>query len=303
MDTLTSLRVFCRVAELRNFSVAADRLEMSPSMASKHVRHLEERIGARLLERTSRHVRMTEAGALYLSQAKQTLEALDEAEAALGSASGKPQGLLRISAPIWFASTRFSSIIAEFALNYPEVRFDVDLNGGLANLVEEGFDVSFRAATPDSLDPGLIVRPLIDMPLQLVGTPSHLELHGRPTRLSDLNGRDLLTDSGNRSGGTISFDSPGGRETIRFNVPVRCSNESLLHFLALEGLGLAILPDVMIAADVAAGRLEKVLPDTAQIPARLYAVYPSRRFLSAKVRTFVDFFSAKARQFLRERQI
>ena len=302
MDTLTSLRVFCRVAEYRNFSVAADRLDMSPSMASKHVRHLEDRVGSRLLERTSRHVRTTEAGALYLSQARQTLEALDEAEAALGNACLQPQGTLRISAPIWFANARFSGMIAEFASLYPEVRFDVDLSGRHVNLVEEGFDVTFRVATPDSLDPNLIVRPLVDMPLQLVGAPGYLDRCGRPAALSELSGCDLLLDAEARSAGVVAFDTPAGRETIRFNVPLQCGNETLLHLLALEGLGLAILPEIMIEEDVGARCLEKVLPGVAQVSAKLYAVYPSRRFLSAKVRTFIDFFIHKSRLILSDLQ-
>ena len=146
MDTLTSLRVFCRVAELKSFTVAADRLDMSPTMASRHVRHLEDRVGTRLLNRDSRHVSITEAGELYLDRAKQTLDALDEAEATLSSAAVNPTGTLRISAPMWFADTRFSSMIAEFASLYPEVRFDVDLSGREPNLIEEGFDLAFRVA-------------------------------------------------------------------------------------------------------------------------------------------------------------
>jgi len=115
MDTLTSLRVFCRVAELKSFTIAADRLDISPTMASRHVRHLEDRVGTRLLNRDSRHVSITEAGEMYLDRARQSLDVLDQAEATLSSAAVNPMGTLRISAPMWFADTRFSAIIAEFA--------------------------------------------------------------------------------------------------------------------------------------------------------------------------------------------
>ena len=301
MDTLTSLRVFCRVAELKSFTVAADRLDMSPTMASRHVRHLEDRVGTRLLNRDSRHVSITEAGELYLDRARLTLDALDEAEATLSSAAVNPTGTLRISAPMWFADTRFSAIIAEFAALYPDVRFDVDLSGREPNLVEEGFDLAFRAATPDSLDPGLVVRALVDMPLKLVACPAYLDRFGRPQQLSELNGRDLLVNSGTRGGGAVTFRTGDGTETVRFNAPVQSSNESLLRLLALEGLGCAILPEPVVEADVVAGRLEWVLPGTAEVPAKLYAVLPSRRLMSAKVRTFMDFFVSKARGLFAQR--
>ena len=303
MDTLLSLRVFCRVAELKSFTGAADRLEMSPTMASKHVRYLENRLGARLLNRTSRHVSLTETGTLYFNQAKQTLDALDDVEAAVGNVTEMPSGTLKLSAPVWFANSRFSRVIAEFGAAHPQVRLDVHLSGRLVNLVEEGFDLAFRAAAPGSLDLGLIAKPIVDMPFLAVAAPAYLDRTGRPRQLSELNGRALLMYSGARPGSLVPFETPDGQQTVRFDVALQSGNESLLQHAAVEGLGIAILPEFMVEGDVSAGRLEKVLPGIAEISAKIYAVYPSRKFLSAKVRAFIDFFDGKVHEFMRHRQL
>ncbi|MCJ8159888.1 LysR family transcriptional regulator [Sphingomonas sp. LaA6.9] len=302
MDTLLSLRVFCSVVELKSFTAAADRHDMSPTMTSKHVRSLENRLGTRLLNRTSRHVSMTETGALYFNQAKQTLEALDEVEAAVGNTTVVPRGTLRLAAPLWFDNAPFSAMLAEFDELYPEIRFDIELSGRLVNLVEEGFDLLFRATIPGSLDPGLIARPIVDMPFKLVASPACLDRIGRPRELAELNGQKLLLCKGMHIGAAVPFEGAKGREVVKFQVGFESGNESLLRLVTLEGMGMAILPDIMIEDDVATGRLEIVLPGTAEIATKIYAVYPSRKFLSAKVRTFIDFFIVKVQQINRERE-
>lgn len=301
MDTLTSLRVFCRVAELKSFTGAAERLDLSPTMASRHVRYLEDRLGTRLLNRTSRHVSLTESGALYFNQAKQTLEALEDVEAAVGNITVEPRGTLKLSAPVWFANPRFSRVIAEFEAAYPQVRLDVHLSGRLVNLVEEGFDLAFRVAAPGSLDPGLIARALADMPFLAVASPSYLDRTGRPATLAELEGRTLLMYSGARSASVVTFDGPDWQQSVRFNSGLQSGNESLLHLAALDGLGIAILPEIMVERDLAEGRLEAILPGVAQLRAKVYAVYPSRKFLSAKVRKFIDFFGDKVSEFADQR--
>ncbi|KUO49336.1 MAG: LysR family transcriptional regulator [Sphingomonadales bacterium BRH_c42] len=302
MDTLLSLRLFCTVAELKSFTAAADRHEMSPTMASKHVKFLENRLGTRLLNRTSRHVSLTEAGALYFNQAKQTLEALDEVEAAVGNTSVVPSGTLKLAAPLWFDNPRFSAMLARFDLLYPEVRFDIELSGRAVNLVEEGFDLQFRATVPEALDPGLIARSIADMPFYLVASPAYLDRVGRPEKLADLNGSKLLLCKGMHVGTAVPFESSQGREVVKFQAGLESGNESLLHRVALEGMGIALLPDSMVEDDVAAGRLEAVLPDSAQLATKIYAIYPSRKFLSAKVRSFIDFFITQVQLINRERE-
>lgn len=294
MDTLTSLRVFCLVAELKSFSAAAERLDLSPAMASKHVMRLEDRLGIRLLNRTSRRVSLTEPGLLYLNQVKQTLDGLDEIEAAISNVAITPRGVIRLSAPVWVASTYFARILADYHRRYPDVSFDMDLSGRIVNVVDEGFDLALRATSPDRLDPGLVARALTEVEFELVGSPGYLSRTGRPTRLADLNGHSLLRYGGMGPHGAITFNGPDGQETVTFRVIMQSENETVLHLAALESMGLVFLPTWMAQADIAQGRLEPVLQGAAKFSTTLHAVYPTRKYLSAKVRTFVDFLAAQA---------
>jgi DNA-binding transcriptional LysR family regulator len=293
MDTLTSLRVFCMAAELKSFTAAADRLGLSPAMASKHVMHLESRMGTRLLNRTSRRVSLTETGTLYFAQVRPMLDGLDEVEAAISNVTVAPRGTLRLSAPVWVANSFFAGLMAEYNQRYPEVSFDMDLSGRMVNLVDEGFDLALRATAPDRLDPGLIARPLTRVAFHLMGSPEYLERCGRPIKLAELNGHAMLLYSAMASSGGMTLGGSHERETIKFRTVIQSENETLLHKAALEGMGLAFLPLWMAQPDLDAGRLENVLPETAAFFATLHAVYPSRKYLSAKVRSFIDFMVAR----------
>jgi DNA-binding transcriptional LysR family regulator len=293
MDTLISMRVFCLVAELKSFAAAAARLRISAAMASKHVMHLEKRLGTRLLNRTSRRVSLSESGTLYFEQARQMLESLDEVEAAVGKATVVARGMLRVTTPVWMANPMFAKILADYQVRHPEVTLDVDLSGRLVNLVEEGFDLALRAtAAPDE---ALIARPITKVAFHMVASPAYLDRVGRPTRLTDLSGQPLLQYSLYAGAASLTLQGPLGEETAKLNPVLRSSNETLLHLAALEGMGLALLPKWLISEDVAAGRLEHVLPEQLTFEGRLFAVYPSRKYLSAKVRTFIDFLASDKR--------
>ena len=290
---MISLRVFCMVAELRSFAAAAKRLDLSPAMASKHVMHLESRLGNRLLNRTSRHVSLTEAGALYFNQARATLEGLDEVEAAISNVTVTPRGTLKLSAPVWVASACFAGLLADYHRRYPHVCLDMDLSGRIVNLVDEGFDLALRATAPDRLDPGLVARPLMQIQFGLVASPAYLERTGHPQAVSELNGHALLRYSGMGTSDSLTLDGPGGPQTITFRPVMHSGNETVLHLAALEAMGLVFLPTWMVQTDIARGRLTAVLPDVLNFKTTLHAVYPSRKYLSAKVRTFIDFLAAQ----------
>jgi len=292
MDSLVSMRVFCLVAELKSFAGAAERLRISPAMASKHVMQLEKRLGTRLLNRTSRRVSLSESGALYFEQARQMLDSLDEVEAAVSKATVVPRGTLRLTAPVWMANTMFAGVLADYQARYPEVRLDIDLSGRLVNLVEEGFDLALRAT--GAPDEALIARPITNVPFYMVAAPSYLKRAGRPTKLSDIAGQALLHYA-LYPGESFSFAGEHGTETIKLNPVLRSGNETLLHMAALEGMGLAFLPKWLVTEDIAAGRLEHVMPEHIIFVGKLFAVYPSRKYLSAKVRTFIDFVAADKR--------
>ncbi|WP_456619323.1 LysR family transcriptional regulator [Bradyrhizobium sp. P5_C12] len=292
MDSLVSMRVFCLVAELKSFAAAAERLRLSPAMASKHVMQLEKRLGTRLLNRTSRRVSLSESGALYFEQARQMLDSLDEVEAAVSKATVVPRGTLRLTAPVWMANAMFAGVLSDYRARYPEVCLDVDLSGRLVNLVEEGFDLALRATgTPDE---ALIARPITRVAFHLVASAAFLDRAGRPAGPADLAGQAVLHYA-LYPGESFSFTGDRGVETVKFNPVLRSGNETLLHMAALEGMGLAFLPKWLVTEDIAAGRLEHVLPNEIIFEGRLFAVYPSRKYLSAKVRTFIDFVAADKR--------
>lgn len=290
MDTLLSMKAFCSVAECQSFAGAARSLGISTAMASKHVMHLERRLGTRLLNRTSRHVSLTEPGAQYFERCRQMLEDLEEVEASVSRVGASPRGLLKVTAPVWLANPTFTAVLADYQARFPEVRLDIDLSGRIVNMVEEGIDLALRAAR--TLGDTLVARPIGSVLFQWVGAPAYLERAGRPQRPVDLGGHRTLLYSLVPTANEEFEAFTGGARLV----PVlQSSNETLLHLAALQGMGLALLPTWLVAQDVAAGRLEVVLAASQRLDMRLYGAYPSRRHLSSKVRTFLDFLCADPR--------
>lgn len=293
MDTLLSMRVFRHVVEQGSFVAAAGRLQLSTAMVSKHVMQLEKRLGTRLLNRSSRHLSLTEAGSLYLDQCRDLLDTLDEVEASIGQATVNPRGTLRISAPAWFANPLFARVLCDYQQRYPDVRLDIDLSGRLVNLVEEGFDLALRV----TLNPGptLIARPLGTVTFLLVAAPAYLQQRGIPASAAALAEHAILSYALLPTPDTLSLQGPEGPLTLRLRPALRCNTDNLLREAALAGAGLAFLPGWLIDEDVRQGRLHHVLPDITLPAGQLYAVYASRRHLSSKVRTFVDFMAEPGR--------
>ena len=291
MDRLLSIRVFAAVAEAKSFTAVADRLELSAAMTSKHIQRLESEVGARLLNRTSRNVSLTEAGAIYLESARTLIEGLDEAEARISQTAIKPSGRLRISVPVWMASPRFAKLVAAFQKQSPDVVLELDLSGRLTNLVEDGFDLAIRAVAR-TLDPGLIARKLGDLHFRMVAAPSFLDKHWRPASLTDLEGAPFLAYTQVARDGKVKLPTPDGPVEINFRPVLLSGNESLLMHAACEGMGFTFMPHWIVDEELAAGRLEHVLPDLVQPTAPLFAVYPDRSYLPAKVRSFLDFLVA-----------
>jgi len=287
MDTLLSLKVLAAVAEHKSFTYVADRLNLSPAMTSKHVKHIESRVGARLLNRNSRNVSLTEAGERYLLSVRPLLEGLDEAEKQLSETTLAAHGTLKVSMPVWMANSSFASVIVEYHKENPKVILDLDLSGRNINLVEEGIDLALRVST--SLDEGLIARKLTQVSFNLVASPKYLEEFGRPTTLDDISGAPFLKYSQVGTNGRIRFGEGEDALDISLTPVLNSGNENLIHQVAIEGMGFAILPHWLTTDDIAEGRLELVLPETAWPKVPLYAIYPDRSYLPAKVRSFLDF--------------
>lgn len=287
MDTLVSLRVFAAVAEAKSFVAAADRLGLSAAMTSKHVQHIEARVGARLLNRTSRSVSLTEAGAVYLDRVRTLIEGLEEAEARLAHSTLDPRGTLKMSLPVWLATSSFTRMLAAYRDRYPNVLFDIDLSGRPVNLVEDAYDLALRVSP--SLGEGLIAKKLIDITFHLVAAPVLLDRLGRPGSVDDLNGLPFLAYTPVSTDGRVRLGLGPGAPEVRMTPVIQSTNETLLFQAALEGMGIAIMPHPVAQPHLQNGKLEHLLPDIPAPMVALSAIYPNRSYLAAKTRSFLDF--------------
>ena len=289
MDTLRSMRVFRAVVELDSFVRASERLDLSPAMVSKHVMHLERHLDARLLNRSSRHLSLTEIGKVYFEQCRDMLDNLDEVEATVGRTTVVPRGMLRLSAPVWFANPIFTRTLAAYRARFPEVTFDIDLSGRVVNLVEEGFDLALRVSEAPA--PALIARPVGSVVFYLVASPAYLARAGVPRQPQELAVHAMISYSLMAAGNELRFDGV----TVKFQPVLQSNNESLLHAAALDAMGIALLPSWQADDDLAAGRLVRLFDSYQLVSGKVHAVYTSRRYLSSKVRTFIDFLAAEGR--------
>ncbi|MDO6965893.1 LysR family transcriptional regulator [Rhizobium alvei] len=287
MDTLLSLRVLDAVAELKSFVGAAERLEMSPAMATKHVKHIEARLKARLLNRTSRSVSLTEAGSIYLQRMRPLLEGLDEAEAQISQTGVRPSGRLRVSLPVWMATVSFASLVTRYGEQYPDVVLELDFSARQIGLVEEGFDLAIRVAM--SLEPGLIARKLGLVQFKMVASPAFLEKHEPPETIEALENSPFLAYSQVSRDGHLRLPFGEGHAEVQFKPVLISSNEAFLMQCACEGMGYTILPQWLVDGELAAGHLVHVLGNEVRPAAPLHAVYPDRSFMPAKLRSFLDF--------------
>jgi len=287
VDSLLSLRVFAAVAEAKSFAAVADRMEISAAMTSKHVQHLEAAVGARLLNRTSRSVSLTEAGAIYLAAVRPLLEGLDEAGARLAQSTIDPRGTLKISLPVWLAEPGFVRVLAAYRARYPEVTLDLDLSGRHVSLVEDGYDLALRVSA--RLDEGLIARRLSDVTFHIVAAPGLVDRIGRPKTIADLNGAPFLAYSPVSAGGRVRLGLGPDAPEVRMIPVLQSANETVLFQAALEGMGVAIMPHLVARAHLAEGRLVQLLPDHPAPVVGLSAIYPDRSYLPAKTRSFLDF--------------
>ena len=288
MDTLTSLRVFREVVESGSFVAAANRLGLSTAAASKHVAHLERQLGARLLNRTSRHLSLTEAGTVYLEQCREALDSLQAGEAAIGLSQEAPRGVLKVTAPVWCANRRFAEVLAAYKLEHPDVIIDIRLENRKVDLVEEGYDLALRVTREPS--PTLIVRPLCTLQFHLVATPAYLKRVGWPKSSVDLERLGAILPTYVNLDG-IEVTGPTGKLKLRLHATMKTDDTTLSYHAVHAGLGWAYLPDWLVAEDLKHGSLRRVMPGFDTPPSTLFAAYTSRKYLTAKVRSFIDFFS------------
>lgn len=295
MDLVRGMKVFVALAECGSFVAASGTLATSTAAVSRQVAALEGHLGVRLVHRTTRRLSLTEAGQVFHEKAVQILADLDEAEAVIGAQSHRPTGLLRLSAPLSFGVTALGALLPGFCRKYPDLRLDINLSDRVVDLAQDGVDLALRIA--QSPGQNLIARRIAPVRMIACASPGYLANHGVPERPSDLTRHVALHYSNVTSGDIWVFHSATGEaETVRISPHVHANSGDLLRHLALQDGGVIVQPFFIVGADLAGGRLVQILPDWTIGNYSLYAVYLSRRFLSAKVRVFIDYLTEETRR-------
>jgi DNA-binding transcriptional LysR family regulator len=291
MDKLDAMNAFARVVSVGSYAEAARRMGLTRSAVSKAVTELEQLLGVRLLDRTTRRVTPTEAGRAYYERVVGILADVETTESAVSRLHDEPKGLLKINAPMSFGTLYLGSAIAEFMVAYAELRIELLLNDRFIDPIEEGVDVTVRiGALPDS---SLIARKLAPARRVLVASPDYLRSHGTPKTTDDLVHHSAL--SFGHSQAAQRFELTHRSEILSVPVTSRlCSNNGdVLRAAALHGNGIALLPTFLIGSDIAAKKLAVVLPDYEPTGLDVYAVYAPNRYLAAKTRVFIDFLASR----------
>lgn len=281
------MSVFVRVVDAESFSSAARALKLTPSAVSKLVSRLEDRLGARLLNRTTRRISLTEEGRAFYQRCLPILSAIEEAERAVTELRAEPRGLLKVNASTAFGQYHISPLIPDFTARYPDLRIQLTLTDSIVNLVEEEVDVAIRIGElPDS---SLIARKIGTARRLVAAAPSYLERRGAPQSPDDLGDHNCLTLSFETSLNQWEFQRPAGAQRMRVSGNFETNNATAMHRAALDGLGLIRSADFVIGPDIRAGRLAPVLTEFETDRAlNIYAVYSNARHVSPKVRAFVD---------------
>jgi len=288
MDKLTSMLVFTKVAKAGSFAAAAKELGLSRAMATKHVMQLENGLGIRLLNRTTRHLNLTEVGAVYLERCRQILDDMEEMELAVTRLQTEPRGLLKVSATPFFGSYHLIPAISAYMEVYPDVHVDLTLQTSYVDLIEEGFDLAIQL--DDLQDSSLIARSLGTSQRVVCGSPAYFKKFGTPKSPEELRNHNCLVNLSLAPRDQWQFNIPGGETmTIKVQGTLQANVADALRIAALSGLGLVILPTYMVGQDIRKCRLQAILTEYVPAPLEIHAVYPHRKHLSAKVRTFVDF--------------
>lgn len=288
MDSLTDIVVFVRVVDDGSFTRAAERLKLSRSVVSKYVTRLEGRLGARLLNRTTRRLSLTEAGRIFYERSRRGLQDIEEAEAEVSRLQEKPRGVLRINSPMSFGILHIAPALPEFLAQHPEVSVEMNLDDRVVDVIEEGFDVSIRIMElPDS---SLIARRLAPCRHVIVAAPSYLEKHGTPRTPEDLRDHNIISYSYQASAYDWHFISPDNKQvSVPVSGSMQANNSLALREALLRGVGITRTPTFVVGKDVQDGHLLSILGNYRTLEVSIYLVYPQRHHLSPKVRAFVDF--------------
>lgn len=291
MDRLRSMEVFIAVVDAGSFTAAADAFAISPVMVGKHIRELEERLGVRLLARTTRRQKLTEAGHAYAERCRQILADIQAAETKAEAMRSSPRGTLRISAPVSFGAQCLAPAMTEYLALYPEVNLDLNLNDRVVDLVEEGYDAAVRIG--DLADSSLIARPLMQYRMVLCASPAYLKRAGRPKTPADLWSHQCLDFAPLNRRVRWNLD---GTESEFPASRFRSNNGQALRMAALMGHGILLQSEVLLGADIVAGKLVPLLEDYLPAPKPVSLVYPRDQLPAKKMTTFIEFMIGRFEQ-------
>ncbi len=285
MSDFTDMEIFARVVSAGSMSAAGREMGLSPAVISKRLKRLEERLGTRLLQRTTRQIALTEAGAGYYERVVAILSSVEEAEAFVAGRSAVARGLLKVSAPTAFGRRHVAPHLGRFLSQNSDITLNLNLSDAFVDIVGEGYDVAVRIAALD--DTSLVARRLAPNHRVLVATPAYLARHGTPTTIMDLSQHNCLTASPQDS---WRLDGPDGPTSVKVQGNIQTNSSDVVREAVLAGIGIGLRSTWDVGTDIDSGRLSVVLPQwTGSGRVGIYAVYPSRRFLPQKVRVFIDF--------------
>ncbi len=288
MDRLTEMEAFATVVDQGGFTDAARKMGISKSAVSKHVSSLETRLGARLLNRTTRRVSPTEIGLAYYDRARRVLNDAGEADALVSSMQSAPSGLLRISVATDFGVNHMSPILGDFLADFPDITVNMVLNNRYVELISEGFDLAIRIGEME--DSSLRARKLTETTKRLIAAPSYFEQYGRPEKIDDLNDHKLLHYSNQSAGNVWKLTAPSGeKRQVRTQGWLTVNDGQSLLNACVSGLGIAYLPSFLYADALREGLVQEAMPGLPTEEQGIYAVYPPGRYTQPKVRTFIDF--------------
>jgi len=287
MDLLRAIKAFSQVVESKSFVKAAERLDLSTTAVSKYVADLEGHLQTRLLQRTTRRLALTETGRAFHGRCVQILAELEEAEREAAQEAIVPRGTIRLTTSVNFGMHQVTPAIAAFLARHSEVKFDVSLSDRIVDIVEEGFDLAIRIGGTGTQN--LVARKLGEARLIACASPDYIARHGAPATPEDLVRHNCLTYEYALRDAWAFRDAAGRDRTVRVGGRLNSNNGDLNAAAAVQGVGIALEPEFIVGSELKRGTLVPVLASFEAPASPIYAVYPSRRFLPAKVRAFVDF--------------
>lgn len=288
MDVLSDIAVFAQVVESGSFTAAAERLSLSKSVVSKYVTRLENHLGARLFNRTTRRLSLTEVGRTFYERSRVGLREIEEAEAEVSRLQSEPRGMLRVNAPMSFGVMHIAPAIPAFMARYPELSVDVNFDDRKIDVIEGGFDVSIRIS--DMADSSLIARRLGPCKHAVVASPDYLRQHGTPALPGDLSKHSIVSYQYQESLLEWQFRKTGEPPaSVAVSGAIQMNNSMAVRNAVLAGAGIARMPTFVVGSDLREGRLKCLLTQYETLEISIYAVFPQRRHLSPKVRAFVEY--------------